>query len=249
MDRLIYTSLSALRGAMARQATTASNLANANTPGFRAELADSQAFYVQGPGIDARAPQSEEVLGADMTAGAMNQTGRNLDVALKGDALLAVQSSEGDEAYTRRGDLQLSDSGLLTTGDGTPVLGDQGPITLPPADQIKIDGSGGIWILPQGSAPDAQYQQVDRLKLVSPQGSTIRKALDGLFREANGGTLPSDPTAGLTSGALEASNVSSTKALTDMIESSRAWDTQTKMIATAKEIDSSGADLMNLPND
>ena len=248
MDRLIYTSLTALRGAMARQAATANNLANASTAGFRAEMADSQAMYVKGDDLNSRAPQAEEVLGADMTPGAVATTGRSLDVALNGDAMLAVQSTDGDEAYTRRGDLQVSDSGLLTTGDGTPVIGDQGPITLPPADQIKIDGTGGISILPQGSAPGAAYQKVDQLKLVSPKGSTIRKALDGLFREANGGTLATDPDARVTSGSLEGSNVSTTKALTDMIEASRAWDTQVKMINTAKDIDTSAADLMRLPD-
>lgn len=249
MDRLIYTSLTALRGAMARQTATANNLANAATTGFRAEMADSQAEYVKGSGgLDARAPQSEEVLGADMTPGAIVETGRSLDVALGGDAMLAVQSTDGDEAYTRRGDLQVSDSGLLTTGDGTPVIGDQGPITLPPADAIKIDGTGGISILPQGSAPGAEYQKVDQLKLVSPQGSTIKKALDGLFREANGGTLATDPDARVTAGSLEGSNVSTTKALTDMIEASRAWDTQIKLISTAKDIDTSATDLMRLPD-
>ncbi|MBV9840465.1 MAG: flagellar basal body rod protein FlgF [Sphingomonadaceae bacterium] len=249
MDRLIYTSLTALRGAMSRQTATANNLANANTPGFRAEMADAQAFYIQGEGLNARAPQTEGVTGADMTAGAVASTGRDLDVSLSGDALLTVQATDGSEAYTRRGDLQLSDSGLLTTGDGAPVVGDQGPITLPPADKVKIDGTGAIWILPQGSQQGAEMQKVDQLKLVSPQGSTIKKGLDGLFREANGGTLAADPDARLTSGALEGSNVSTAKALTDMIQASRDWDTQTKMISAAKDIDSSGAQLMNLPSD
>ena len=250
MDKLIYTSLTALRGAMSRQAATANNLANASTPGFRAELADSQAYYIQGSGdLNARAPQTEAVTGADMTAGAIASTGRDLDVALNGDALLTVQASDGSEAYTRRGDLQLSDSGLLTTGDGAPVIGDQGPITLPPADKTKIDGTGAIWILPQGSQQGAQMQKVDQLKLVSPQGSTIKKGLDGLFREANGGTLAADPDARLTAGSLEGSNVSTAKALTDMIQASRDWDTQSKMLSSAKDIDSSGAQLMSLPAD
>ena len=228
MDRLIYTSLTALRGAMARQTATANNLANASTTGFRAEMADSRAMYVKGDDFSSRAPQSEEVLGADMRAGADYTTGRSLDVALGGDTLLAVQATDGSEGYTRRGDLQVSSSGLLTTGDGTPVVGDQGPITLPPADAIKIDGTGGISVLPAGSAAGAAYQKVDQLKLVSPRGSTIKKALDGLFREANGGTLATDPDARLTSGSLEGSNVSTTKALTDMIEASRAWDTRSR---------------------
>ena len=246
MDRLIYTALTGMRGAMSRQTTLASNLANANTPGFRAELAESQAAYTKGQGLNARVSASEAVVGADMTAGAVVQTGRDLDVALSNDALLAVQSKDGDEAYTRRGDLEVTNSGLLTNGDGTPVLGDQGPITLPPSDHLKIDGTGGIWIVPQGSAPGAEMQKVDQLKLVSPQGSTIKKGLDGLFRETSGGTLPSDPTARLTSGAIEGSNVSTTQMLTDMIDSSRSWDSQAKLLATAREIDTSGADLMKL---
>ena len=133
MDRLIYTSLTAMRGSMARQTAIANNLANAQTPGFRADMAEAQSLWLNGEGFDTRAVASEEVLGADMAAGTITQTGRDLDVAVQGDALLVVQAKNGEEAYTRRGDLQLSPSGLLTTGDGSPVQGAQGPITIPPA--------------------------------------------------------------------------------------------------------------------
>jgi len=132
MDRLIYTALSGMRGSMSRQTATANNLANANTPGFRAEMQAARSLWVQGEGFETRAPVSQEVTGADMTAGSINHTGRDLDVAMTGDALLTVQAEDGSEAYTRRGDLQLSASGLLTTGDGHPVLGESGPLTLPP---------------------------------------------------------------------------------------------------------------------
>lgn len=248
MDRLVHTSLSALRGAMARQAATANNLANANTTGFRAEIATTRPLWIQGGAHAARAPSSEEVLAADMRSGVIAETGRALDIALTGDALLAVQGPEGDEAYTRRGDLQRSESGLLTTGDGYPVIGEQGPITLPPADSLKIDSDGTIWIIPPGGDAN-QPQQVDTLKLASPVGSRIVKHVDGLFRvEGVGGALPADPTARLTSGSLEGSNVDATKALVDMIEASRAWDTQLKLITTAREIDGSAADLMRLPD-
>src|SRR3546814_12377050 len=81
---------------------------------------------------------SEEVVGADMRAGTITSTGRDLDIAMQGDAMLVVQAPNGEEGYTRRGDLQLSASGLLTTGDGHPVQGTQGPVTIPPADSIKI---------------------------------------------------------------------------------------------------------------
>jgi flagellar basal-body rod protein FlgF len=246
MDRLIYTSLSAMRGAMARQQATASNLANASTPGFRAEIAEAQALWLDGPSLQDRAMASEEVVNADMKAGSVTATGRDLDVALGGDSLLAVQTSEGDEAYTRRGDLQLSSSGLLTTGDGRPVLGQSGPITIPPADKVTIGEDGRIMIVPAGGEA-SQPQEIDRLKIASPAGSSIAKGLDGLFRVKGGGTLPADPDARVTSGQLEESNVSPTKALVDMIEASRAWDTQLKLVTSARDLDNSSAELMRLP--
>lgn len=247
MDRLTYTSLSALRSAMARQATTANNLANANTTGFRAEIASVRPVWVKGEGLDTRVQASEEVTAADMKAGDVTETGRSLDVAVDGDAMLAVQTADGEEAYTRRGDLQLSDSGLLTTGDGYPVLGEQGPITVPPADSMRIDSDGTLWIVPTGGDPK-EPQQVDRLKVASPTGSEIAKGLDGLFRVKGGGALPSDPQAKVRSGSLEGSNVNQTQALVDMIDASRAWDTQLKMINSAKEMDTAGAELMRLPD-
>ncbi|MGE5722923.1 MAG: flagellar basal body rod protein FlgF [Sphingomonadales bacterium] len=247
MDRLVQTSLSALRGAMARQATTANNLANVDTVGFRGEMASARALWIRGGGLESRALASEEVTGADFRGGAVTETARPLDVALEGDALLAVQAENGEEAYTRRGDLQLSETGLLTTGEGTPVLGDEGPITLPPADSVKIERDGAIWIVPTDGDPNAP-QLAGRLKLASPIGSQVVKGIDGLFRVQGGGILPGDATAHLLSGRLEGSNVEATKALTDMIEASRAWDTQLKLITTARDLDSSSTDLMRMPD-
>jgi flagellar basal-body rod protein FlgF len=247
MDRLVQTSLSALRGAMARQATTANNLANVNTVGFRGEMATARALWIRGTGLQSQALASEEVAGADFRGGTVTETGRALDIALHGDALLAVQAENGEEAYTRRGDLQVTDSGLLTTGEGTPVLGDEGPITLPPFDSIKVEQDGAIWIVPAGGDP-IQPQPAGRLKLASPIGSQVVKGLDGLFRVRGGGALPGDALARLDSGRLEGSNVQATKALTDMIEASRAWDTQLKLLTTARDLDGATADLMRMPD-
>ncbi len=245
MDRLVNTALTAMRGAMARQASIANNLANANTVGFRAEIANAETRWIQGESFDTRAQASEQVIAADMAHGAVTETGNPLDVALDGDALLTVQATDGSEAYTRRGDLKVSDSGLLTTGDGRPVLGEGGPVILPQMDSVSIAKDGSIWGVPQGGDP-ANPQQVDKLKLVNAAGSSIAKGNDGLFREVNGGALPSDPLATVTSGSLEGSNVNSTQALIDMIEASRAWETQVKMIDTAKQLDDGGASLMRL---
>lgn len=245
MDRLIYSSLAAMRGAMARQATIANNLANVNTAGFRGEFTSAEAEWLKGSGLNGRATVSEDVTGANMTAGAVQSTGRDLDIALNGDALLTVQAPDGSEAYTRRGDLQLTDSGLLTTGDGMPVQGQSGPITLPPADSVSIGKDGQIWIVPQGGDPKSP-QAVDTLKLVSAQGSTIKKGLDGLFHVEGGGTLPSDPDAKLTSKSLEGSNVNASATLVDMIDASRSWEAQIKMLTTAQDMDKSASALMQI---
>ncbi|MCW2381534.1 MULTISPECIES: flagellar basal body rod protein FlgF [unclassified Sphingobium] len=245
MDRLTTIARTAMRGTMARQAAVANNLANVNTSGFRAEIANASTRWVGGGAFQSRAEQVGQVIAADMKAGTAVQTGNTLDIAVDGDALIAVQANDGSEAYTRRGDLRLNESGLLTTGDGYAVLGEGGPITLPPADSVNIAKDGSIWIVPQGGQID-QPQQVDVIKLVNAKGSTIAKSTDTLFREVNGGALPQDPMATVTSGALEGSNVNATTALVQMIEASRAWENQIKMIDTAKEIDSGGASLMRL---
>lgn len=245
MDRLIYSSLAALKGAQSRQMVTANNLANAATPGFRAEISEAQSLWVRGNGFDSRASVSQEVLAANMKAGVVTETGRELDIAIENDALLAVQSASGEEAYTRRGDLQLSETGLLTTGDGRPVLGLQGPVTLPPADRITISADGRISIVPAGGDP-GQPQEIAQIKLASAAGLGVRKGLDGLFRAETGDILPPDPEARLRTGHLEASNVSSTEALVQMIEASRAWDVQIKLLGDARDMDAASAQLMNL---
>jgi flagellar basal-body rod protein FlgF len=247
MDRLIHTSLSAMRANMARQAVTANNVANASTTGFRAEMSSTQPLWIKGAGLPDRAVASEEVQSSDMRGAATVSTGRPLDIAVNGDAMLTVQAENGDEAYTRRGDLMVSASGLLTTGDGHPVLGEGGPVTIPPSDQIRIDNDCTVWIVPAGGDPNAP-QKIDRLKLASVVGSDVVKHIDGLFRVRDGGALPTDPTATVTAGALEGSNVNPTTALVDMIEAARSWDTQIKLLTTARDLDTETASLMRLPS-
>ncbi|WP_033074427.1 flagellar basal body rod protein FlgF [Sphingopyxis sp. MWB1] len=246
MDRLIYTSLTGMRGSMSRQTAIANNLANAQTPGFRADMAEAQSLWLKGGGMGTRAMASEEVIGADMRLGTITETGRDLDVAMQGDALLVVQAPDGDEAYTRRGDLQLSASGLVTTGDGHPVQGMQGPLTLPPADAVKIDADGRVWIVPAGGDPE-NPQEVDRIRLATPAGSDIVKGLDNLFRVKDGGILPDDPEARLITRSIEGSNVSATTALVEMIEASKSWDTQLRLVSSARDMDNASANLMQLP--
>lgn len=245
MDRLIWTAVTGMNASMARQRMIASNMANAQTVGFRAEVMAQTPLTLQGPSLEVRAMNDPAVRGARMDAGAVSQTGRALDVALSGDALLSVQAADGEEAYTRRGDLQLSPNGLLLTGEGQPVLGEGGPVSVPPGSLVSI-GADGTVLVREPADPTAPPQQVERLKLTNWRGSRIEKTLDGLFRVNGGGVLPQDAEARLTPGALEQSNVKTTEVLVEMVEAQRLYDMRTKLIATAKELDEGGASLMRM---
>jgi flagellar basal-body rod protein FlgF len=245
MDRLIYTAYSGMRGSLSAQSAIANNLANANTIGFRADRTAFEALTLKGPTIEARAPSSMEVKDADMAAGAVVQTGRSLDVAIDGNAMMAVQADDGSEGYTRRGDLMVSPSGLLQTGDGHLVLGNGGPISIPASSSVTITPDGSVQIVAPGSDPKAP-ETVDRIKLVSPAGTQIAKAVDGLFRVVGDGVLPGDLDARVTTGALEQSNVNSAQMLVEMIQNQRSFDMRTKLLTTAKDLDEGGAALMRI---
>ncbi len=245
MDRLIYTAYSGLAGSMLTQAVIANNMANAQTIGFRTELQNADPMTLKGPSIEARAMTRGEVRGANMKQGALIETGNPLDVALTGRTMLAVQGEDGEEAYTRRGDLAVDATGVLTNGDGRPVVGDAGPVTVPPGARITISPDGRVLAaLPEN--PDQPPQEVGRLKLVSTAGSKIEKGLDGLFRVPGGGALPADEEARLQPGSLEQSNVEPTRVLVEMVEAQRLFDMRTKLISTARELDEGGAGLMRL---
>ena len=245
MDRLIHTALSGMRASMDSQRVIASNMANANTLGFRAEMLDQRAVTIEGQPNEARAMQRASVRGTDMAAGETIATGRDLDVAVETDALIAVQAVDGTEAYTRRGDLSVSATGLLVNGEGRPVLGDNGPITVPPVGIPGIAPDGSITIA-DPAAPDQPPAEIGRIKLAAWEGSPISKGLDGLFRVEGGGILPTDEAATVKVGSLEQSNVKTTEVLVDMIDAQRLFAMRSKVISTAREIDESGAQLMRL---
>lgn len=247
MDRLVYTALSGLRSAMAAQDITAQNIANASTLGFKRDVGATQANNLSGGSFDARIQAARGILAPDQEAGVINQTGRTLDVAMQGKAMLAVQAADGTEAYTRRGDLRISEAGVLETGDGHPVIGDGGPITVPPANQVEIGADGTISIVPQGARP-TETTPIGRLKLVTAEPSEVKKGLDGLMRAANGGTLAQDETAQLQTGSLENSNVNLMGSMVDMIEQARAYEVQVQLVSSVRDMDVSSTALLKLDN-
>lgn len=247
MDKLVYTALSGLKGQMAAQAAIANNIANASTTGFRADrVAFQQMMLKGGGGLPSRTLAGEEVLDADRSPGAIQSTGRPLDVAVTGTAWIAVQASDGTEAYTRRGDLKINQSGVLETGDGFPVMGSGGPITVPPAQKVAIAEDGSIAIQPLGGEDGAPMQVIDRIKLASPEGSTTVKGLDNLLHVKGGGVLPDDLEAKVVAGSLEGSNVNLTQALVDMIENQRSYEVQANLLKEARKMDESSASLMRV---
>ena len=246
MDRLVYTALSGLKSQMSAQATIANNIANASTIGYRADRVsfDRMVLQQQG-GFDTRQMAAEEVGDFDRRAGTIIQTAKPLDVAVTTDSWIAVQAANGSEAYTRRGDLSVAPSGVLETGDGFPVMGSGGPITVPPYQSIAIADDGTVSIVPPGGDP-SQPQVIDQIKLVSTEGSQTSKGLDNLLHVKGGGALPQDMEAKVQSGALEQSNVNLTQALVDMIENQRSYEVQANLLKEAKNMDESAASLMRV---
>lgn len=245
MDRLVYTAVSGMNASMMRERMTASNMANAQTIGFKAEVMQAQAVTLDGPQLDVRALNRSEVKGANMKEGAIIATGRPLDVAMTGNTMLAVQSVDGQEAYTRRGDLSVSNTGVVENGEGLPVLGETGPLMVPPGSTVSISQDGSVMVR-DPSVPEQEPQKIDRLKLVSTAGSQLEKDLAGVFRVPGGGVLPVDDNAKVIPESVEQSNVNSSEVLVDMIESQRLFDLRTKLVSTAKELDEGSSKLMRL---
>jgi flagellar basal-body rod protein FlgF len=245
MDRLIYTAASGAKHILEKQATTSNNLANVNTTGFRAQLDVFRAVPVQSEGLPTRAFVVDSTPAADFTAGALQVTGRDLDVAVKGEGWLAVQMPDGTEAYTRNGSLQTSPNGLLTTAGGMTVAGEGGPITIPPDVTVTVGGDGTISTISTTDQP-AAANILGRLKLVNPPKENLVRGDDGLFRLRDGGTAQADPAVRVAGGALEGSNVSAIDSMVEMISLARSFETQMSLLKNAENNAAKATQLLAL---
>jgi flagellar basal-body rod protein FlgF len=152
VDKFLYVAMSGAKETLRAQASNSHNLANASTTGFRADLAAFMTRVIEGPGFDTRAYATTSTVGFNRSGGAVMTTGRDLDVAVNGDGWIAVQAPDGREAYTRAGDLQLDTTGQLRTGAGHPVLGEGGPIVVPPNASLTLGSSSAAPTGCSGSA-------------------------------------------------------------------------------------------------
>lgn len=245
MDRMLYVAMSGAKETLLAQATNSSNLANANTPGFLADLQQFRSMPVYGDGYPTRVYALSERPDIDFKSGSIIQTGQELDVALNGKGWIAVQAPDGSESYTRRGDLKLDANGLLTTGNDLPVIGNGGPIAIPPAEKIDIAPDGTISIRPLGQAAN-ELAIVDQIKMINPENSDLEKGMDGLMRLKAGVTAEPDSSLQLVSGALESSNVNVVDSMVDMIELSRRFEIQVKMMKTAEEMEQGSTSILRI---
>jgi len=234
MDKLLYIAMSGAKETLRAQAANNHNLANASTTAFKADLSAFQSRAVSGPGYASRVYATDASVGWDTANGSQLQTGNPLDLSLNGSGYFAVQDTTGNEAYTRAGDLHVDPTGQLLTATGAPVLGDNGPISVPPYSSINIASDGTVSIVPLGQTAQTTAI-VGRIKLVNPPASNITRAADGLYHTADGTPAEADAATSVTSGTLESSNVNIASAMVNMIELARHFDMQIKALHSADE--------------
>lgn len=233
MDRLIYTAMTGARHVMEQQATVSNNLANATTNGFRAQLDSFRAVPVMSDGLPTRAFVVDSTVGSSFTAGPMQTTGRALDIAIREQGWLAVQSADGSEAYTRNGSLRVNENGLLQTTSGQTLIGDGGPIAVPPDTTITIASDGTVSTVSNEFQPGPS-NVLGRLKLVNPPTAGLLRGDDGLFRQADGTPAQNDPAVRIVDGVIEGSNVNPVDSMVNMISLARQFDTQMSLLKNAE---------------
>lgn len=246
MDRLIYTAMSGAKHILEQQATNSNNLANASSTGFKAQIDAFRAVpVVSEEGLDTRAFVVDATTSTDFTPGPIQQTGRDLDVAVQGKGWLTIQRADGSQGYTRNGALQINENGVLQTATGLTVMGDAGPITIPPDVTISIAKDGTISSINNTTLPGPSTI-IGRLKLVNPGEGNMVRASDGVFVTRDGNQADADPTVNLVGGALEGSNVNVVEAMVNMISLARQFDTQMKLMQTAENNANKASQLFNL---
>jgi len=244
MDKMLYTAANGASQAMKAQTAIAHNLSNANTTGFKSHFNTFTSWHVEGPGFNTRVLNQQNADDIDLDKGSIIHTGRELDVAINGEGFIAVQNADGQEAYTRAGDLRLDSEGRLTTGGGFSVIGNAGPIVIPPAEKIEIGQDGSISIVPVGQSPDSLVV-AERIKLVNLDVKGLSKNADGLLQLEGAVIAPAAADVTLENGVLEASNVNAVGQMIELITNARQFETNIKLMQEAKSNDEASARLLS----
>lgn len=245
MDKMIYTAMTGAKHILEQQATTAHNLANATSTGFKAQVDSFRAVPVIGQGLPTRAFVVDSTVGADFNSGAIEHTGRDLDVAVQGNGWLVVQRPDGSEGYTRNGSLKVNENGVLQTSNGLTVMGDGGPISIPPNVTVSIGKDGTITAFMNETMP-GPANIIGRLKLVNPDTANLKRSEEGVFVTKNGAQAEMDANVSVVGGALESSNVNVVDAMVNMISLARQFEMQMKLVQSAENNANKASQLFNM---
>lgn len=245
MDKMLYVSMTGAQNNTLALRAHANNLANVSTSGFRRDFEQARSMPLFGETYPARVFAMSERPATDFRPGSLQETGRDMDVAIGGKGWVAVQAPDGSEAYVRTASLNIDALGILRTGNGLPVMGNAGPIAVPPEQKVEIGQDGTISIRALGENPNV-LAEVDRIKLVNPDPKSMEKGTDGLIRVKGQAPVEADATVQLTSGFLEASNVNAVEEMTAILSLSRQFELSVKMMRTAEDNSSAMARVLQI---
>ena len=250
MDRLVFTSNATIKEMATARQVLVNELANVSTVGFKSSYDVAlSSVKVEGQGFDTRI--QAQAVARDfirLDPGPVMATGRPLDIALTGNAVLGVQGKNGELAFTRRGDLRVNIQGQLETGNGHLVLGAGGPINVPPGMHVSINPDGSVYARDPNQVGPAASIAIDQLRLRDASNIKLERREDGLFKvsEKPAGsdfeTGPEMPT--LIPQALEGSNISAIEAMTRLMDHSRSFEPQIRIIKETKELDEQSSSML-----
>lgn len=254
MDRLAFNAAAAINEQRVTRQMTVNELTNVSTVGFkRSYEAATRAIKVDGPGFATRfQPQavSEDVI--DLSPGTVMATGRELDISLNGAAVLGVTAPNGELAFTRRGDLRINAAGVLETNTGAAVRNKNGDtITIPPGAKVEINADGTIYARAPGQPPNVPPLMIDNLMLRTAGKGLLERRSDALYQVLGkpGKDLevrPNTPPPSITPKALEGSNVNAMTVLVKLMDQSRSFEQQIKIIKENKSGDEAGSTMLKL---
>lgn len=245
MDKMLYVAMTGAQNNTLSLRAHANNLANVSTSGFRRDFEQARSMPLFGESYPARVFAMTERPATDFRPGTLQETGRDMDVAIGGKGWIAVQAPDGSEAYVRTASLNIDALGMLRTGNGLPVMGNAGPIAVPPEQKVEIGQDGTISIRALGENPNV-LAEVDRIKLVNPDPKSLEKGTDGLIRVKGQPEVEADATVQVTSGFLEASNVNAVEEMTAILSLSRQFELSVKMMRTAEDNSSAMARVLQI---
>ena len=244
MERLVQLASNAMRIHAENQRLIAAGMANANTIAFKRDYANSSSAYFEGTDGQDRVYPTRSENSVDMDIGKIIPTESPLDIAIEGNGFFVAKKDNGQDVLSRRGDFRIGPDRQLRNGENVILQGDAGPITIPPYETIEVSRDGSILVRAPGSEPTTAPISVGRLRLVSTPASNVEKGVDGLLRTRDKSVPQADATISVNSKGLEASNISPIETMVEMLNSSRSFELNVKLLATAKELDTETAKLM-----